>query len=288
VSSAYIATRGPWSNPWQSAGACAGSLGGEARIDNNCSTAMPAPATPLHPLPTITPAAPAPRASLDGGPRRQDLWYGSPVRLLLVLALLLASTACRAPLIQSLPLQWRDVDGARPSPSVSLALQSVPISLGVRDVRADPTVVGTDVDTGHVVQTPDNVAQFTSTAMGELMRAAGARLDEPPLAAVEIDLTEFNCDEAGKFNAAVGFRAILRRGEEEVWTKGFRGTASTWGKTHNPDNFNKALSNALDEATESLLQDEDFANALMQSVQAPLPPPPAAPPAPPSQAPAGQ
>jgi uncharacterized lipoprotein YajG len=245
---------------------------------------MPSPSRPMHRLPptTATPGGPlgSPR---DRGQIRWDLWYGSPVRLLLVLALALAATACRAPLIQSLPLQWRDVDGARPSPSVALALQSVPISIGVRDVREDPTVVGSDVDTGHVVQTPDNVAQFTSTAMGELLRAAGARFDEPPLAAVEIDLTEFHCDEAGKFNAAVGFRAIIRVGDQEVWSKGFRGTASTWGKTHNPDNFNKSLSNALDEATESLLQDEDFANALMESVQQPLPePPPAPPPAPPS------
>ena len=234
--------------------------GGARRMDDNCT--MSTSSLPTHP--------------------RRDLWYGSPVRLLIAVALAVVSTGCRAPLIQNLPLQWTGVDTvANASPSVAHALASVPFSFGVRDVRPDPTVVGSDVATGHVIRTSDNVAQYTSSHMGELLRAAGARFDEPPVAAVEIDLTEFNVAESGKFNGAVGFRVTVRRGDQAVYSNGFRGDASTWGKSHSPANFNKVLSSAIDEATEQLLQDEGFAAALMGEDQmAPPAPVPAPAPAP--------
>jgi len=146
-------------------------------------------------------------------------------------------------------------------------------------MRPDPTVVGTDEATGHVVRTSDNVGQFTSNQIGALLRASGARLDEAPVAVIETDLIEYHCAEAGKFNAAVAIRVTLRGEGREPWSKGFRGTASTWGKSHSPDNFNKALSGAVQEATEQLLQDEDFGVALAGYLT-PL--------APPSAAPAGQ
>jgi len=221
------------------------------------------------------------RQPRDRGRIDRDLWYGSPVRLLLVLSLALASVGCKAPLIQNLPLQWTGVKvPAKPIPTVSQALASVPISFAVCDVRPDPTVVGTDVSTDHIVRTTDDVAQFTSTYMGELLRAAGARF-EAPAAVIETDLTEFNVDEAGGFNGAVGIRVTVRRGGQAPWTKGFRGTAKTWGKSHNPGNFNKVLSVAIYNATEQLLQDEGFAAALTGSAQPVAPPGPPLPPPPP-------
>jgi hypothetical protein len=209
------------------------------------------------------------------------------VRLLITVAFALASTACGAPLVQNLPLEWTlGKPAPAPSPSVSHALASVPISFGLRDVRPDPTAVGQDERTGHIVRTTDVVGQYASTQVGEMLRAAGARLDEAPAAVIEADLTEFNVVEGGSFKAAVGFRVTVSHGGVPVWSRGVRGTASTWGRTHSPANFNKALSGALHEATGQLLQDEAFATALMGG-GAPAAPPSGTPVAPPSAAPVG-
>lgn len=215
-----------------------------------------------------------------------DLWYGSTVRLLLIAALAVASVACGASPIENLPLKWQGVDAApRPSPAVAQALATTPVAFGLRDVRPDPTVVGLHEDGNHVVRTTDNVAQFASSKMGEMLRAAGARLDEAPVAVVESDLTEYKVTEGGRFNGIAAIRITVRRGGAPDWSRTFQGSSHRWGKSFSPDNFNEALSNALHDATEQLLRDDGFAFALMGSTGQPQQPP--APPAAAADSPTG-
>lgn len=200
-----------------------------------------------------------------------------PVRLLLIAALALASVACGAAPIENLQLKWQGVDSApRPSPQVAQALATVPVAFGLRDVRPDPTVVGLHEDGNHVVRTSDNVAQFASAKMGEMLRSAGARLDESPVAVVETDLLEYKVTEGGRFNGVAAIRITVRRGGSPDWSKTFAGKSNRWGKSFSPDNFNEALSNALYDATEQLIRDDSFAVAVMGG---PGQPQPQAPPA---------
>ena len=181
------------------------------------------------------------------------------------------SVACGAGPIENLQLKWQGVGAApTPSPYVGQAFASTPIAFGLRDVRPEPTAVGVQEDGGVVVRTADNVAQFCSGKMGELLRAAGARLDESPAAVVETDLVEYKVNEGGKYVGVAAIRVTVRRGGSPDWSQTYQGTSNRWGKSHSPDNFNEALSNALHDATEHLIQDDAFAAALTGA------PPPAA------------
>jgi len=194
------------------------------------------------------------------------------------------SGACGARPIDTLTLQWKGTDMPRPAPSVAQALAQVPIAFGLRDVRPDPTMVGLQEDGNTVIKTPDNVAQYASARMGEMLRSAGARMDETAVAVIETDLAEYKVVEGGRFNGIVALRVTVRRGGSADWSKSYEGASKRWGRSHNPENFNEALSNALADATGKMFNDHAFASALMagQAPPASAPPengPPGAPPA---------
>ena len=163
---------------------------------------------------------------------------------------------------------------------VAQSLASAPIAFGLRDVRPDPTAVGTYEDGGYVVRTSDNVAQFCSNKLGEMLSHAGARMNETPQAVLETELLQYTVAEGGTFAGTVQVRATVRRGSGEEWSKIYTGTSKRFGRSHSPDNYNEALSNALQDMTSQLVTDDEFAHAINPSigpaqVMPPPPPPPA-------------
>lgn len=197
---------------------------------------------------------------------------------------LVVVAACGGGQISNLPLMWQGVEETpRPSAAVERSFAAAPFAFGLRDLRPDLTAVGVYEGDGFVVRTSDNVAQYCSDRFGELLVHAGARLNEPPVAVLEVELLEYNVVEGGNFNGAVRVRAIVRRGAEEAgWRRTYTGKSKRWGRTHNPENFNEALSNALVDVASQLMKDDDFANALIGQLTAP---PPAVPPYPSAPAP---
>jgi YajG family uncharacterized lipoprotein len=165
--------------------------------------------------------------------------------------------------IKNLPLRWQGVD-TQPTPSgdVARALAASPLTLGLRDLRADPTVVGRYADNGFVVRTTDNVGQYCTDRLGEMLLRAGAHLEPSAPTALEAELLDYQVVEGGSFEGTVQLRATLRRGGNAVWSKTYTGTSKRWGRTHNPENFNEALSNSLADATQQLLKDAEFARSL--------------------------
>jgi len=175
----------------------------------------------------------------------------------------MAIAACGGGQIRNLPLSWRGVDFLpEPSVTVTRALASSPLMFGLRDARPDPSAVGVYEDSGFVVRTTDDVARYCSLQLGEMLVHAGARLNEPSTTVLDAELLDYRVVEGGTFNALVRVRTVLRRGEEEVWSNTYVGKSKRWGRTHNPENFNEALSNALAEVTTQLVQDDEFARAL--------------------------
>lgn len=165
--------------------------------------------------------------------------------------------------IQNLPMRWAGVDPLpRANPSVARALAASPITLGLRDLRADPTAVGSYQDSGFVVRTTDNVGQYCTDRLGEMLVHAGAHLEPAAPTVLDAELLEFKVVEGGTFEGTVRMRATLRRGGNQVWSRTLAGTSKRWGRTHNPENFNEALSNALAEVTQQLLLDDEFARSL--------------------------
>jgi hypothetical protein len=179
--------------------------------------------------------------------------------------------------IHNLSLAWRGVDTwPRPSAPIAQAFAAAPFAFALRDSRLDPSSVGTYEDDGFVVRTGDNVAQYCSTRFGEILGHAGARLREPPTAVLEAELLEYNVVESGMFNGVVRVRAVVHGGADRSWSRTFVGKSARWGRTHNPENFNEALSNALADAASQLMQDDDFARALVGEPPPPPPRPPGA------------
>jgi hypothetical protein len=192
------------------------------------------------------------------------VWLGE-VRTLPIAFLVLVIAACGGGggNIKNLPMKWQGVEALpKPSGSVARALSASPLALGLRDLRADPSVVGTYQDTGFVVRTTDNVGQYCTDRLGELLVHAGAHLEPGAPTTLETELLDFNVVEGGSFTGTVSVRMTLRRGADAVWSKTYTGTSKRWGRTHNPENFNEALSNSFAEATQQLLQDDEFARSL--------------------------
>ena len=205
------------------------------------------------------------------------MWYAvANVRLQIIQALALAilvTAACGHGQVGTISLSWRGVDDSpAPSPLVAESFASAPFTFALRDVRPDPSAVGTYEDDGFVVRTRDNVAQYCSSRVGDMLARAGARLNEPPTAAtatrsptmVETELVEYRVIEGGTFNGKVRIRAIVHHdGVNKAWSKIYEGKSKRWGRSHSPENFNEALSNALADATSQLVRDNDFAHALL-------------------------
>jgi uncharacterized lipoprotein YajG len=197
---------------------------------------------------------------------------------LLIAAVILVTAACGGGQISNLPLAWKAADtSVKPSPTTAQALQTVPLAFGLRDTRADQTAVGAVEEDHYVIRTSDNVAQYASNRFGDILRNAGANLNDAPQAILETDLLEFRVDEGGTYKGLVRIRVTVRRTGFPDWARNYEGTSSRWGRSHSPDNMNEALSNALHEATTHMLQDEEFGRALLGSaISAPSAPPPPA------------
>ena len=106
----------------------------------------------------------------------------------------------------------------------------------------------------------------------------GARMTEPPTSGLQTELLDDRVVEGGTVAGLVRIRASLRRGEVEGWSKTYVGKSTRWGRTHSPENFNEALSNALADVAQPLVRDDDFAHALAGAPAAPSPAPDAGPP----------
>jgi hypothetical protein len=174
--------------------------------------------------------------------------------------------------IQNLPLHWVGAGNSpKASPAVAESFAAAPIRFSLRDVRPDPSAVGSYQDDGFIVRTSDDVAAYSGSRVGEMLAKAGARLNEQPISTVDIELLEYQVVEGGAFNGSVRMRAIVSHGGGGPWAKIYEGKSKRWGRTHNPDNFNEALSNALEDATKQMLQDDGFAHALVAGAPPPGP-----------------
>jgi hypothetical protein len=191
------------------------------------------------------------------------VWLGA-VRASSIAFLVIAGAACGGgSYIKNLPLKWQGVDAPpMPSGSVARALSASPLALGLRDLRDFPQAVGRYADDGFIVQTTDNVGQYCTDRIGAILINAGAHLEPGAPTTLEVELLDYYVIEGGSFEGTVRMRTTLKRGTNAVWTKTYAGTSKRWGRTHNPENFNEALSNSLAEAAQQLLKDDEFARTL--------------------------
>jgi hypothetical protein len=181
--------------------------------------------------------------------------------------LILALTACGGgdKQIRDLPLLWADAKNPTATTAVQKAFAAGAIEIGeFTDGRAgDRAVVGTYEDDGFKVRTNGDVRAFWAGQLRILLEGAGVKFGSPAEARLDARLLEFSCIEGNTFNATVRMAITVTRHEGGQWSKTYTGEGKRWGRTHNPENFDEALSNALAEATRKAVQDEEFAAALV-------------------------
>lgn len=199
------------------------------------------------------------------------------MRVFPVVFLVFTACASYGPIVD-LPLAWRGVDASpQANVLVAQAFASSKLAFGLRDLRPDPSLVGGYDDSDAVVRTSDNVAAYCSTRLGDLLTHAGARFASSPSAVLDAELVEYRVIEGGSFSGVVRIRMVVQAGGAKPWSKTYTGTSKSWGRTHNPENFNEALSGSLAEVAQQLLQDSEFAAALVPAVADPGAPSPPVP-----------
>lgn len=172
---------------------------------------------------------------------------------------------CGTSTITDLPLVWEGVGKTQPpSPAVATALGAVPIEPGeFKDGRTTPpNVVGTFQEDGFKVVTKGDVRAFWAGHQRELLEKAGARFQTPGGARLDATLLQLDVLEGNTFDGTARVTFTVTTRTSAPWSKSYEGRAKRWGRTHKPDNFDEALSNAIADATKQLLHDDAFAAAL--------------------------
>jgi hypothetical protein len=180
----------------------------------------------------------------------------------------LATAACGGgnKQIADLPLIWTGAKNPAATTAVDKAFAAGSLDVGeFRDARTgDPHVVGTYEDDGFKVRTQGDVRAFWAGRLRIMLEESGAKLGSPGQARFDADLLEFDCVEGNTFNATVRMRITVTRHDGSTpWSKVYVGKGKRWGRTHNPENFSEALSSALADAGRKLVQDQEFAAALL-------------------------
>ncbi|MEZ4359266.1 MAG: hypothetical protein R3B48_03735 [Kofleriaceae bacterium] len=182
--------------------------------------------------------------------------------------------ACGAGKITNLRLEWRgERPNLRPQPEVAMAFSAVPLAIFLHDEREAPDVVGAYDNGGSVVRTTDNVGQHCANHVAGLLVNAGARVEDAATVALDASLLEYHVLEGERFNATVKVRFSLRLATGNVlWSAQYVGTGSRWGRTHNPENYNEALTDGLTDVVTQLVNDHLFGAALVASSSVPQEP----------------
>lgn len=186
--------------------------------------------------------------------------------LVALVALTLGAGCGHPPPTTDLPLVWRHDKTPAASTAVDKAFAAGSLEVGeFKDGRAgDKDVVGRYEDDGFIVRTKGDVRAFWAGRLRVMLESSGARLGAPGIARFDAELLDFDCVEGNTFNATVRMRVtVTRHDTSQPWSKVYEGKGKRWGRTHNPDNFDEALSIALYEMTRKMVQDEEFASAVL-------------------------
>jgi hypothetical protein len=184
----------------------------------------------------------------------------------IALATFIGLASCSHPgVISAFPLEWRGVDsGPTPSPGVADGLRRRVFHVEpFVDKRPPASPIATIEDDPHTVQTPTDVAAFCTKQFTDLLTAAGAHLGEGPNAVdLQAEILDFKVVEGGLYNGEARVHFSIQSGGQATWEGVYDGKSKRWGRSHSPDNYNEALSNAFADVVRNLMQDDSFGKAL--------------------------
>lgn len=107
---------------------------------------------------------------------------------------------------------------------------------------------------------------FVTEAMRRELAGVGVNLVDDDRGAertVSVDIHRFYVQEGNRFEGTVTLTvAVTDRDGKELFKSRATGEAATWGKSRNPDNYNKVFSNATKRAVQDVLRMPSFQRAM--------------------------
>ncbi len=165
------------------------------------------------------------------------------------------------------PLRWQGTSDIAPDvkDDVREGLRRYSFRVApVQDRRANPNVVGADMETGRQFTTTTNVAEYTTKFFESAFVFTGAKVvSSGETALITVELLEFDVAEGGMFNGVVRMNIHVTTPDGRTVWEGFaEGKSKRWGSSHSSENVNEALSSALKESMENWLKTPAFLDAL--------------------------
>ncbi|HEX4377731.1 MAG TPA: hypothetical protein VHZ99_11335 [Steroidobacteraceae bacterium] len=167
-------------------------------------------------------------------------------------------------LLEHVPLQWRATSdlrlGAAPLAKTSVTFESF------QDVRDNRQSIGENEEDEQPlpVTTDDDVGAFVSTHMRELFDKAGLdTVSHDGAVTIRGEIKRFYVRETSTYQAEVIVHVtVLDQDGQKLWSGDATGDAKRFGRSYNLENYYEVLSDAIVNATSSMLQSEEFERAL--------------------------
>lgn len=178
------------------------------------------------------------------------------------------SASNKADKLGNIPLVWKPTRSVAPLGSVDQKdLENANLQIDrLADNRENRGFIGQNNEklNPRKVATPDDVSAFVTDHMKSLIARAGINVEDSGATAIlKGEIKQFFVDEAETYNGDVRLRLTLTDPAGKVlWTGKTAGAASRFGRSYRAENYYEALSDSLIEATNHLLQDDDFRKAL--------------------------
>jgi hypothetical protein len=184
--------------------------------------------------------------------------------LLALLAVAPMAILAHPKLLEHVPLQWRATSdlrlGAAPLAKTSVTFESF------QDVRDNRQSIGENEEDEQPlpVTTDDDVGAFVSTHMRELFDKAGLdTVSHDGAVTIRGEIKRFYVRETSTYQAEVIVHVtVLDQDGQKLWSGDATGDAKRFGRSYNLENYYEVLSDAIVNATSSMLQSEEFERAL--------------------------
>jgi len=186
----------------------------------------------------------------------------------LVALLVLASLcACAKAPLENIPLVWKPTSKTSIGTINLTEVGDTRIRLDdFRDTRKTPELIAENREEAvpKPVTTRDNVGQFVSAHMRQILQTAGLDIvDGDADVVISGEVRQFFVEETSTYNGSVLLRvAVHKRNGATLWNGTASGSAKTFGRSYSSENYYEVLSDSVVDATGTLLRDPDFRHAL--------------------------
>ncbi|HEX7966096.1 MAG TPA: YajG family lipoprotein [Gammaproteobacteria bacterium] len=188
------------------------------------------------------------------------------------LVLLLTFLACgcaHAPApLNDIPLVWAPTSTVAEIGAIdTTGMTDVKIQMGgFTDARKDTALIGANREDGQdrPVTTRDAVAGYVTDHLRETLQKTGLDVvDSGGTAVLSGEVKDFFVTEVNTYHAEITLSVTLRNAAgKTLWSGVVGGSSTTFGHSYSAANYYKVLSNALVDATHTLLANPGFHDAL--------------------------